>query len=114
MTAALNETTSRLRAMETSHSNTTTSITNLSTRLDTNEASLKQQSNEIKTLSQAYETQNKLITALKTTQLQQGETIRNMDETQNVILGKLNILVQAAQTPSPPAEDRKTAGQHHE
>ena len=37
-----------------------------------------------------------------------------MVETQNVILGKLNILVQAAQKPSPPAEDHKAEGQHHE
>lgn len=48
-TTAYNEMTLNLRAMETPYSNTTTSITNLSTRLDTTEVSPKQQSTKIMT-----------------------------------------------------------------
>ena len=114
MTAAMNETTSRLKAMENNHTNTTSTIKDISTCLNTQGASIDQQSLEIKDLGRAFETQNTLITALQTTQLQQGTTIESMSQIQSEIHRKLNILVTAAQASKPPAEDRMAAGNDHE
>ena len=101
MTAAINETTSYLRALENTSTNTTSSINDISTHLNTQGTSIEQQSTEIKALDQAFEAQNKLITTLQFTQIQQGTTIKNMNQVQSDILHKLNILINATQDHDP-------------
>ena len=70
MTAALNEATSRLKSLESNNRTTTTAIADITKGLANQKDTLNQQGNEIKALSEAYQTQNNLITALQTTQIQ--------------------------------------------
>ena len=80
MTAAINETTSRLRILEDNNTTTKTLLENLSTHLETQQVSIRQQSNDISTLGNAFQGQNKLITALQQTQVQQETTMENMSK----------------------------------
>ena len=50
ITAAINETISRLKALETTNTNTTSSINDISTHLNTQGTSIEQQSTKIKAL----------------------------------------------------------------
>ena len=113
MTAAMNETISRLRALETTHTTTMSTINDISTHLTSQGTSIEQKISEIKNLGQAFEAQNTLITALQTTQLQHSTTIENMSQIQTDILRKINILVDT-QARNPPAENRTEAGNDHE
>ena len=110
MTAALNEATSRLKALESTHTNTTTAIKDISSCIIKHSESITQQINDLKSLGKAFENQHTFIWALQTTQVQQNTQIKNMSQTQTEILRKLNVLLEKSQDGKPPAEDRMAAG----
>ena len=114
MIEVLNETTARLRSLESNHTSTNSSISDLSSRMDNQAQSMKKQGEEIRALGEAYATQNQLITALQTTQVQQGATISDMNAVQRDLLQKINTLVDLATSHPPNAEDRMAAETHDE
>ena len=75
---------------------------------------MKKQGEEIRAFGEAYATQNQLITALQTTQVQQGATISDMNAVQRDLLQKINTLVELATSHPPSAEDRMATESHNE
>ena len=114
MTAALNEATSRLKALESNHTNTTSAIKDISTSLSKHSEAITQQTNDLKTLGKAVENQHSVMTALKTTQVQQSTQIEHMSQTQTAILQRLDALCDSVQARKPPAKDRMAAGDQNE
>ena len=114
MTAALNEATSRLKALESNHTTTATAIQDISTSLCKHNETITQQSKDLQTLGKAVESQQATMTALKNTQIQQSTQIQNMSQTQTAILQRLDALCDSVQASKPPAEDRMAAGDQNE
>ena len=112
MIAAMNETTSRLRTVESSNITINKSMENMLGHIEQQGETLINQVKEIKVLGEAYQTQNRLISALQTTQVQQGETMQQMNNVQNDLLRKINLLIRVAQTSST-AEDRTAVEQQN-
>ena len=97
MTEAMKETIFHLYTLETSNANSKQGLDNLVERLNYQGHTIEAQGKEIKALGEALTTQNSLISALQTTQVQQNQTIQQMNTVQNDLLGKINLLVRAAQ-----------------
>ena len=110
MTAALNEATSRLKALESTHTNTTTAIKDISSCIIKHSESITQQINDLKSLGKAFENQHTFIWALQTTQVQQSTQIENMSQVKTEIFRKLNIILEKSQEGKTQAKDRMAVG----
>ena len=113
MTTAINDSTTRLKALEDQSHTTRTFLDSLNTKFDAQHQAIAQQSNEIKQIHNAYHAQHQLVTALQQTQLQQGHTLEHMNAVQNSLSTKMDQLV-ALQRTTPDAENRMAAGPSNE
>ena len=109
MTAAINETTSRLKSLEDTNSSIKIFLESVNSRIDDQQATLAQQSTDIAALGTAFQTPNQLISSLQQAQLQQGTTMEQMSTVQNDLVSKISQLVNATKPPPANAEDRTAA-----
>ena len=114
MTTAINDSTTRIKALEDHNTKTCTFLDSLNSRFEAQHQAITQQHNDIKKLWEAHNAQNQLVTALQQTQLQQGRTMDQMSTVQNSLVSKVDQLVTLAQRSSQNAENRMAAGQSHD
>ena len=110
MTAAINDSTTHLKALEAHNTSTHIFLESLTTRLEAHQQVITQQSMDISALGQLFNTQNQLVTALQQTQIQQGNTIDWMITVQNDLVSKTNQIVTLVQGSTSDVKDHTAVG----